>query len=114
MAKSQVDRMILALYKERPTVVDEDSKLIAAIWHNMGWDYTDTLYNNLKRMPQAETIARRRRVLHERGEIKYSEAAEARRYKKYLEVKDDLGYPVGSYIMTDTPKDRQHRADTLK
>lgn len=112
MPKQHIDKMILALYKERPTIVDDDAKLVAAIWHNLGWDYTATLYENLKVMPQADTITRARRKLHERGEIRYSEAADARRFKKFTEVRDEHGAHLGNFIVTDPPV--QRRADTIK
>ena len=99
MAKPQLDRLILQLYAERPTIVDDDAKLVAAVWHNLGWDYTATLYENLKRMPQADSITRSRRKLHEKGLIKYSDHAEARRYNKYIEVTSEHGDPL-KFIQT--------------
>lgn len=112
MAKPKIDAMIRALYKERPTIVDDDAKLVAAIWHNLGWDYTATLYENLRVMPQADTITRARRKLHEQGEIRYSEDVDAKRFKKFTEITDEYGHSKGNFIMTD--RTVQPRADTIK
>jgi len=93
--------MILALYAQRPTIVDDDAKLQAGIWHNLGWDYTATLYENLRKMPRAESITRARRTLHEKGLIKYSPEVEAKRYKKYIEITAEKSDHSMDFIATD-------------
>lgn len=92
MPKQHIDKMILALYRERPTIVDDDAKLVAAVWYKCGYDPKRELYDNIRRLPYAESIVRRRRLLHERGKIKYSPEAEARRFKNFVEARDAYGH----------------------
>ena len=82
---------ILALYKKDKTVVEDDKRLIANVWHIYGWDQNKDLLTNLKNVPSSETIRRTRQKLHQDGDIEYSKAEEERRYEASKEVREELG-----------------------
>lgn len=92
--KKDIKEEILCLYKLDKTVVEDDKRLMANIWHRYGWDQSQDLLTNLKKMPSSETIRRTRQKLHQDGLIEYSEGVEERRYEAYKEVKDELGTPI--------------------
>lgn len=92
MKRGQVDTAIKLIYQMRPDILDDDAKLVAAVWYRLGYDPKIELYENLSKLPQAETITRRRRILHERGVIKYSPEAEERRFKNFVEARDEYGH----------------------
>ena len=92
MKRGAVDQIIKQIYAARPDIVNDDAKLVAAVWYKCGYDPKRELYENLRRLPLPETITRRRRLLHERGEIKYSPEAEQRRFKNFVEARDEYGH----------------------
>jgi hypothetical protein len=89
--KKDIKEEILCLYKLDKTVVEDDKRLMANIWHRYGWDQSQDLLTNLKKMPSSETIRRTRQKLHQDGLIEYSEGVEERRYEASKEVTEELG-----------------------
>lgn len=85
-----VKEEILRLYNLDKTVVEDDKRLIANVWHRYGWDQSLDLLTNLKKMPSSETIRRTRQKLHQDGLIEYSESVEERRYEASKEVTEEL------------------------
>ncbi len=81
---------ILRLYRLDKTVVDDDKRLLANIWHRYGWDQSKDLLTNIRAVPSAETIRRTRQKLHEEGEIEYSKEVEESRYEASKEVHDEM------------------------
>lgn len=94
MKRGQVDTVIKLIYQMRPDILDDDAKLVAAVWYRLGYDPKIELYENLRKLPYPETIVRRRRILHQRGEIKYSPEAEERRFKKFKQAREEYGLGV--------------------
>lgn len=91
IVKKDIKEEILYLYKLDKTVVEDDKRLMANIWHRYGWDQSQDLLTNLKKMPSSETIRRTRQKLHQDGLIEYSESVEERRYEASKEVTEELG-----------------------
>ena len=85
---------VLAAYKADPTCVNEEHRLLEAVWLAEGWDNTKSLYWNLQRVSHPESISRARRKLHELGLIKYSEEALERRTQQFEQYLDEFGQPV--------------------
>ena len=104
MNKQKIDRAILALYEKDETIVNNDARLIAAIYYEFGWDDQGSLYENLKRMPHPESITRRRRTLHVDGKIKYSPEVDRRRFRRFKETRDEYAMRSAgvAFIPTDT------------
>ena len=93
---------ILRLYKLDKTVVEDDKRLIANIWHIYGWDQSKDLLTNLKNVPNPETIRRTRQKLHQDGEIEYSKGVEERRYEASKEVTDEMSTTKRVYFDKET------------
>lgn len=91
MSKNTIDAVILKLYKEDPNVVNSEPILLDRVFHEFGWNENKSLYDNLCRMPRAESVTRRRRVLHEKGEIVYSPEADKMREMAFREARDEYG-----------------------
>lgn len=78
-----------------PKLADDDKLLIAKVWEMEGWDNEKSIYENLLRLPSAESIRRVRQKLVEEGVVKPSVEATERRYKAFKATRRELGY--GSY-----------------
>ena len=83
---------IIAEYRNDQKVADDDKLLIARIWERHGWNNLDRLYNNLSKMPSAESIRRTRQKLVADGVIKSSKEAVEKRYKAFKEYRKELDY----------------------
>lgn len=75
-----VAKLIKQLVKFDPTLADDDDKLTAAIWKHYGIEVSPAL---LKKLPDQQHIKRQRRILHEKGKIKYSPQVEQLRFKQF-------------------------------
>lgn len=75
MNKAKLQQTILLLYNEDRTIVNDEVRLLEQVWLKYGWDENKSLYDNMVRMPRAESVARRRRELHQLGLIEYSDDA---------------------------------------
>ena len=94
LIKQDIKKEILQLYRLDKTVVEDDKRLIANVWHRYGWDQSKDLLTNLNKVPSAETIRRTRQKLHQDGLIEYSDSVEERRYEAYKEVTAELAEPI--------------------
>lgn len=81
-------KLVLDTIKENPGVQNDISKLIEAVWHKEGWDYTKRLYWNISRVTHPETITRRLRELHEAGLVEYSPGALKTRTNAFKKERD--------------------------
>ena len=76
-----------------PEAANDDKLLLATIWQER-WIDGLSLYENLKRVPNPESITRSRRKLHEMGYIKYSKEADDRRMEEFNNHRDEYGTPI--------------------
>lgn len=81
---------ILRAVAREPRVADDDKLLISKIWEVEGWDYTLSIYENLRRVSSPETIRRTRQKLVEEGSIKPSEKATEARYQEFERIATDF------------------------
>ena len=81
--RQKIRNTILALYKENPEIVNDDTLLLERVWLALGWDENRSLYDNLSRLPRPESITRRRRELFNEGLIVYSEKADKDRIEAF-------------------------------
>ena len=79
-------KILRAVHRE-PHAADDDKLLIALIWENEGWDYTLSVYENLRRVSSPETIRRTRQKLVEEGRIVPMEETTERRYQEFKQVR---------------------------
>lgn len=86
-----MEQVILKLYRNDKSIVNDDKRLLAQVWYEYGWNDDKTLYENLKRMPSSETITRARRKLHQDGLIQYSKYADNRRYELFKDHRYKYG-----------------------
>jgi len=86
--------VIRMAYFKNEKVADDDALLISEVWKAYGWDNSKTLLQNLRSMPNPETITRTRRKLISEGLIKPSMSATERRYKSFKNVRKVLGYEM--------------------
>ena len=82
---------IYNIYQQKPEVANDDKLLISVIWKRHGWDYSLGIYENLKRVPSAETIRRTRQKLVQEGIMKTSDKAIEKRYKAYRNYYNEFG-----------------------
>lgn len=76
-------QLVLAAIKEFPEAVNDDALLFSIIWQKEGWSDDKSLYDNLKYVTRPETIARRRRELHQMGLLNYSESSDQLRKEAF-------------------------------
>lgn len=81
--RSKVLRWVAA----NPKAAEDDKLLISLIWIEEGWDYDDSLLNNLRHVSSPETIRRTRQKLQQDGLIKPSEKTVEARYKDFKEAR---------------------------
>lgn len=79
-------RKVLRWVAADPKAASDDKLLISLIWIEEGWDYDDSLLNNLKHVSSPETIRRTRQKLQQEGLIKPSEKTVEARYKDFKEA----------------------------
>lgn len=79
-------KILRAVYKE-PKCADSDKLLIAKIWEAEGWDYTLSVYQNLRKVSSPETIRRTRQKLVEEGKIVPMEETTEARYKEFKQAR---------------------------
>lgn len=83
----KIKRVILQLYLKDKSIVNDDRKLLAKVYEYYGWSYRTSIYENLLRMPSAESVTRARRKLHEDGLISYSQKALDMRIDEFNEYR---------------------------
>lgn len=81
--KQYMRNRILSLCKQSKIYANDDLALMAAIWTKEGWDNSDTLYHNLRRVSNPETIRRTRQKLVAEGLIEPSDAIVEKRYEDF-------------------------------
>jgi predicted transcriptional regulator len=86
---SKKDSLVYQVMQSNPITINNDSLLIASVWEKEGYDYSKSLYENLKKLTRPETITRSRRRLKELGLITYSEKADKERYEAFKQAKDE-------------------------
>lgn len=84
-----IQRNVYEIVSKYPSAANDDAMLLDIYWHTFD-DYRDdkSLYWNLQRVTQPETITRRRRELHNMGLIRYSEQADTRRAEAFRNEKE--------------------------
>lgn len=82
-------KIMRAVYSE-PYAAEDDKLLISIVWEREGWDYTQDIYSNLRRVSSPETIRRTRQKLVEEGKIKPSEATTEARYNDFKEAMNSI------------------------
>jgi len=75
------DKIYQAYLKDK-TVVNDDADLFATIAEPL-WDYSESLKENLRRLPREGSITRRRRELHQYGYIEYSKEKKTEREEAF-------------------------------
>ena len=84
MNKQKVLDAVVRICNQYPNAADDDSLLLERYWIEIdGWDTTKSLYWNLQRMTNPETITRRRRTAFTLGLITYSDATLKYRTKAF-------------------------------
>ena len=81
---------IKSLCKINNEYANNDLKLIAEIWKQEGWDASQDLYWNLRRVSRPETIRRTRQKLQEEGAIRPSESTIERKYNNFKKIYGSL------------------------
>jgi hypothetical protein len=87
MNKQRIKDKILTIYNQDPRIASDDALLLALYWGDE-WDYTQSLYSNLKSLTRAETITRRRRELINEGKIKPTIEVLDERMKAFVNERD--------------------------
>jgi len=80
---TKTEQLVMSAYNKDPDCVNQEDKLLEAVWLAQGWDNSKSLYWNLQRSVHPESLSRARRKLFEQGHIKYSKDAENARYEAY-------------------------------
>lgn len=83
---------IINLCKINSKYANDDLALMAAIWQKEGWSSERSLYDNLCRVSNPETIRRTRQKLQQEGLIQARERVVEKRYGEFKQAKFDLGY----------------------
>ncbi len=87
-----IQKRVLEVIREFPPAANDDAALLDIYWHKYcDWDDTKSLYWNLSRSTQAETITRRRRELQNLGLITYSKEATRRREEAFNNERERAG-----------------------
>lgn len=85
---SKMQRIVYQVIQANPGVQNNDAQLVAAVWRHLGWSDTAPLEENITKVARAETITRRRRELHEKGLITYSDEANKEREEAFRNERD--------------------------
>lgn len=88
---STMRKMITDLCTARPEYANDDKRLAAAVWWQLGWK-DDKLYQHLVQMPSFETIRRTRAKLCSEGVITPSASTTKARREEAKRARKDLGY----------------------
>lgn len=83
MNREKIRSVILDLYHENKSIVNDEVRLLEQVWLRLGWSHNRSLYENLCSLPRPESISRRRRELHQEGLIEYSAKADKERYEAF-------------------------------
>ena len=84
MDKIKVLDAVVRICNQYPDAANDDSLLLERYWIEIdGWDTTKSLYQNLQRMTNPETITRRRRTAFNLNLITYSDKALKSRTKAF-------------------------------
>lgn len=89
MSKAKIEQTILLLYREDPTIVDDEVRLLEQVWYRLGWDDRRSLIENMRVLPRPESISRRRRKLHELGLFQYGAEALKERTEAFKSERDE-------------------------
>lgn len=94
MDKIKVLDAVVRICNQYPDAANDDSLLLERYWIEIdGWDTTKSLYQNLQRMTNPETITRRRRTAFNLNLITYSDKALKSRTKAFKnELNDHSNY----------------------
>lgn len=84
--------LIVKAYFKNKKVADDDTLLLSEVWKMSGWDRDKSLLENLRSVPNPETIRRTRQKLVAEGLIEPSLTATERRYKNFKKTRSGLGY----------------------
>lgn len=79
MNKAKVQQTTLLAYMDNKDIVNDRTALLAEVWRRYGWNDSQSLEENLRKVPSAESVSRRVRELHELGMIQYSQKELERR-----------------------------------
>lgn len=87
MNSKDMRRKILSTVRRCPRAANNDKLLIAEIWTDEGWDVYSSVYQNLLKVSNPETIRRTRQKLVEEGLIQPSEETMERRYQQFKQAR---------------------------
>lgn len=93
--------VILKLYEDDPDICNDEGKLFQAVAREKGVNISLEL---IRMLPNWDDVQRRRRELHEEGKIKYSEQAERKRYKRFIEERDKHSDYTGTLFNVDNTR----------
>lgn len=82
---------VIELCRKDPSLVDDDTRLIANVWWQEGWK-DKKLCEHLKAVSSPETIRRTRQKLVEEGVLTPSTNTRAARKKDEQQARASLGY----------------------
>ena len=78
-----MQRLVLRACRANPEAVNDDAVLQATVWQMEGWSDQRSLLENLRMVPRAETLSRRRRELIEVGILTASDEATEKRQEAF-------------------------------
>ena len=79
-----MQRLVLKACRTQPEAIDDDAVLQATVWLMEGWSDQRSLLENLRMVPRAATLSRRRRELVEVGILTASDEANAKRHEAFV------------------------------
>lgn len=82
---------VVELCRKDPSLVDDDTRLIANVWWQEGWK-DKKLCEHLKSVSSPETVRRTRQKLVEEGVLKPSAAIRTARKQEEKKARSSLGY----------------------
>lgn len=88
MKLTKNQRLVFEAVQSDQRAAEEDHILLARVWER-DWDHSKSLEENLRRLPNPETLTRCRRKLHELGLIKYSEETDKRRMEQMNNYREE-------------------------
>ena len=79
-----MQRLVLKACRAQPEAIDDDAVLQATVWLMEGWNDQRSLLENLRALPRAESLSRRRRELVGLGILEPSDEANAKRHEAFV------------------------------
>ena len=79
-----MQRLVLKACRAQPEAIDDDAVLQATVWLMEGWSDQRSLLENLRALPRAESLSRRRRELVGLGILEPSDEANAKRHEAFV------------------------------